>query len=209
MNESIKTHISLIYLLLATMTNVISQDTVKTTYPDSNLIWEKIYNEQSLSEESIYHANGNEWMTVDYASPTDQYWEWFYDDGKPYFKARILNDMLDGKYQIWYPNGQLAEEIIFDKNVENGPAYFYYKNGQLAMQGFYSNGKMTGEWMFYMPNGELANGQWTWYFAASPEVVRMKGFLKHGIRRGEWEYKSTANQNRPSQLTFKTTFPNQ
>ena len=69
--------------------------------------------------ENIYHKNDKEWMTVSYQKDRAENWEWYYDNGNPYFKATIVNDQLQGRYQVWYENGQLSEELYFSDNIEN------------------------------------------------------------------------------------------
>jgi antitoxin component YwqK of YwqJK toxin-antitoxin module len=61
-------------------------------------------------------------MTVQYDKASAENWKWYYDNGNPYFEATIVNDWLQGRYKIWYENGQLAEELFFKDNIEYGPA---------------------------------------------------------------------------------------
>ncbi|MEM1326509.1 MAG: toxin-antitoxin system YwqK family antitoxin [Bacteroidota bacterium] len=190
--------LSICYFLSAT-----AQDTLSTTYPNSNSRWQKIYEGNQKVAENIYHENGAEWMTVRYETAQREAWKWYYDNGNPYFEATIINDELQGTYKIWYENGQLAERLTFEDNIENGLATFYHPNGQLAMKGHFRDGKMIGDWLFFDENGELPTGDWRWAFAASPDAFRMEGKLKHGRQIGTWQCRGTANMGKRSQLVME------
>ncbi len=182
---------------------VSAQDTVLTSYPNTDQTWEKIYEDGKRIAENIYHENNSPWMTVRYDSKSAENWKWYYDNGRPYFQATIINNLLQGEYKMWYENGQLAEVLTFTDNFENGLAQFYHSNGKVAMKGNYKDGKMVGKWQFFDKDGTLPSGPWKWVFAASPEHFRMEGNLVNGRPTGFWEYSTTANQGKSNQLTFK------
>ena len=179
-----------------------AQDTVITNYPNSQQRWEKIFAEGKKTAENIYYADDTPWMTVQYDEQSAENWKWFHDNGKPYFEALIINDLLQGTYKIWYENGQLAEALNFKDNLENGSAIFYHSNGQLAMRGEYREGKMIDEWIFFDKDGNVPEGDWEWRFAASEENVRVQGQFQNGKPVGEWKYRTTANQGRSNQRQF-------
>ena len=180
-----------------------AQDTLFTTYPNSNQTWEKIYMDGKIYKENIYHKNDEQWMTVQYEDSEIENWNWYYDNGNPYFRATIQNELLQGTYTIWYENGQVAEELIFVDNIEEGPAMFYYENGQLASTGNYSKGQMVGDWQFFDNTGQPFTGFWEWNFAASQNNARMQGKVSQGKPYGNWKYLSTANQGKASQIQFE------
>ena len=183
-----------------------TQDTTLTFYPDTDQRWEKIFNNGEKTAENIYYADNTPWMTVKYTPNVEENWEWFHSNGNPYFKATIANDLLQGKYQIWYENGQLAESLNFKDNIEDGPAEFYHSNGQLAMKGLFSDGRMVGDWKFYDENGYPPTGMWEWKFAASQGNTRVKGLLIYGTPSGTWTNWATANQGRSNQKIFKRIY---
>lgn len=169
-----------------------AQDTIVKNYPNTDQRWEIVSLNGKKKKETIYHLNGESWMSASYDAQNRERWNWYHDNGNPFFKATIINDKIEGPYRIWYEDGQLAEELKFIDNLENGPARFYYPNGQLAMSGSYENGRMVGEWTFYDSKGQPANGEWKWFFAALPDQVRMQGNLINGRRTGKWTYDTTA-----------------
>ena len=183
-----------------------AQDTLMTTYPNSEQRWEKIFVNGEKSAENIYHEDNTPWMTVQYDPSNAENWKWYHETGNPYFKATIVNELLQGRYQIWYENGKLAEDLYFKDNMENGPAVFYHDNGQIAMKGTYKMGQMVGEWQFYDEYGNKPSGKWNWVFAASMQNVRIEGQLKDGRRTGTWIYRATANQGLSTQKRFREVF---
>ncbi|MEM8584273.1 MAG: hypothetical protein AAGF87_08390 [Bacteroidota bacterium] len=169
-----------------------AQDTILTNYPNTQQRWEKIFLAGQKVAENIYYESGAPWMTVRYEEDRTENWKWFYANGEPFFEATIVADQLQGRYRIWYENGQLAEQLYFVDQLEDGPATFYHPNGQLAMSGQYDMGTMVGNWQFLAQDGSAAQGAWQWQFAALPEFTRMSGSLENGVPAGEWIYRTTA-----------------
>ena len=170
----------------------VSQDTVRTTYPGTDQLWLKTFDDNKKVSEIIYYTSGKEWMSADYSDNKSENWKWYYENGNPYFEATIIDDKIEGIYRIWYENGQLAEEITFLHNLENGADKYYHSNGQIDKYGKYEQGKMVGEWYFFNEKGEKASGTWKWNFGALPNDVRMEGILSDGKRVGKWTYRTTA-----------------
>ena len=183
--------------------------TVETKYPGTEQKWIKNYlgeiNKGNLKSEVIYHDNGQEWMAVDYdRSINKETWNWYYPDGKRLWSATIIDGKLDGRYQHWHENGNIAEIIMFTANVEEGDAVFYYEDGQLAMEGSYEAGIMK-KFTFYDEDGALFNGDWTWNFFPIKDL-RMKGYVVDGKMQGTWEYSQTANYGRANRVTYSLNY---
>ena len=188
-----KTNFFLFCTLLLSLISIYStaQDTIRSNYPNTQQKWERVFvNDQKLAE-NIYHANGTPWMTVQYSNKKAEEWKWYHDNGQPFFRATIVNDLLEGDYRVWYENGQLAELLYFVNNREEGPGVFFHPNGQVAMRGWYQDGEMVGEWQFYDENGNPPEGQWSWAFAALPKFTRISGEFRDGKPYGKWTYKTT------------------
>ncbi len=200
--------ILIIALICSAGTITKAQDTLITNYPDSKKVWEKLFEEGNKIKETIYYENGQIWMTASYDPNKQETWNWFHQNGKPFFSATIIEDELHGNYQIWYENGQLAESLNFVDNIEQGEATFWHSNGQLAIKGVYQDGRMMGKWIFYDQDGQPANGKWIWKFAALDQFVRMEGIVENGERTGVWRYKGTADRGREGQLVFEESIEN-
>ena len=180
----------------------IAQDTLRTNYPDSEQVWEKVFRDKQKVNETVYFEDGSTWMTASYKGK-EANWKWYHENGKPYFEATIIADLLQGSYKIWYENGQLAEQIEFTDNLENGLATFYYPNGQIAMRGSYLEGKMVGSWKFFNDKGEPYSGDWVWKLAADQKTVRVTGKLVEGEMVGAWQYRTTAGTRQGPLYLFK------
>ncbi len=185
---------------------LLAQDTLITNYPNTKQVWEKLFEEGRKIKETIYYENGQVWMTASYNPNKNEDWNWFHENGNPFFSAKIVDDKLQGNYQIWYENGQLAESLNFIDSIEQGEAKFWHPNGQIAIIGNYTDGRMTGEWKFFDEEGSLANGPWIWKFAALNQFTRMEGNLENGKRIGTWTYRGTAERGRDGQLEFVEEF---
>ena len=185
--------IQLLLLLVCFAVSIQAQttDTLLKKYPGTDQRWEQVYQDQQKVKENIYHQNGTPWMTVQYRTDEGQVWKWYHDNGNPYFEARIIDDLIQGSYKIWYENGQLAEVMNFKDNRENGEATFFYPTGQISAQGNYRMSEMIGPWLFFDKDGNAAEGSWEWFFGADRDKVRMQGWVEGGKPVGIWDYKST------------------
>ena len=175
------------FISFATCLN--GQDTLQSNYPGTNQQWEKIFEGGQKIKETIYYSDNSTWMQAEYDGDVES-WNWYYENGNPYFSATIVDDLIQGTYRIWYRNGQIAEEIEMTDNRENGPASFYYPSGQVAAKGKYKEGRMVGDWTFFNNEGQLFDGDWKWLFAADSAKVRMQGEVRGGKLAGKWEYRT-------------------
>ncbi|MDW3191448.1 MAG: hypothetical protein R8G66_03760 [Cytophagales bacterium] len=182
-----------------------AQDTLETTYPGTTQRWIKRFESGHKIDETIYYDNDQIWMKVQYVNGQEK-WNWYHENGAPYFEATIKNDSLQGWYQIGYKNGQIAEKIMYQNNLENGVAFFYYPNGQLAMRGSYEQGRMLEGWQCFDLDGHPANGDWQWAFAADTSKLRMEGVVLNGAMIGEWTYTSIGNLATEKEKQFNVTF---
>jgi len=192
---------TVVLLLFSVVVN--AQDTLLTQYPNTQQRWEKTFLDNQKIAENIYYEDGAPWMTVQYDTDQKEHWKWFHANGNPFFEATIIEDQIQGSYRIWYENGQLAEQLYFVDQLENGIATFFHPNGQLAMSGQYEKGKMIGDWLFLNQEGCPAEGQWQWQFAALPEFTRLSGSLKNGVPIGKWVYRTTATSDDGQQKKFE------
>ena len=70
-------------------------------------------------------------------------------------RGKVIKGKLEGKWTIWFENGQLSAGAYYKKGELNGLYESYYQNGQLSLRGYYKNGKMVGEWEMYKEDGTL------------------------------------------------------
>lgn len=81
------------------------------------------------------------------------------DLNTPQLKAFINYDdnLKDGVYKTWHPNGNKCVKGIYYKNNKIGSWSEFYSNLTLRSKGPYRNGRKVGTWRYYDNNGILLN----------------------------------------------------
>lgn len=78
-----------------------------------------------------------------------------YGDGKNALNGAFVNGQPNGRWQRWYPDGQLFGEYSYGSGVLDGVVEQYWDNGSLARLGHYSRGFPSGQLLFFAPDGRL------------------------------------------------------
>jgi len=74
----------------------------------------------------------------------------FYPNGKLAEEAMYENNLKDGVYKRYTESGILIEETVYKNNEFDGPAIFRDSvDGTIVSKGNFTNGKKTGMWQFY------------------------------------------------------------
>ena len=71
-------------------------------------------------------------------------------------KGSYINNMRDGSWIQWHPNGQKKIEGIFHNDMENGPSTQWAPDGRKIWEGSYRNGQYHGKWRVWNEVGELS-----------------------------------------------------
>lgn len=123
----------------------------------------------------------------------------YYPDGKIKTVGSYIGDIPEGIRREYAENGEvtaaftfskgkiIAEGIIDDEGVKDGPWKEFYPDGQLRSEGNYRNGNRIGKWRFYHPNNNLEQegnynnqgnpgGTWKWYYDNN-SLLREESFL--------------------------------
>lgn len=70
--------------------------------------------------------------------------------------GNYVDNVMSGLWYKYHLNGQLAEEVTFANNEENGPFKEWFENGNLAAEGSYLNGDNEhGRLRVYNEDGSL------------------------------------------------------
>ncbi len=101
-----------------------------------------------------------------------------------------------GKATVYYPNGNILEEAIYQYDSLHGAARIYHENGMLSAIGELRNNKKEGYWEEYYPNGNLrykgslVNGkeEGIWELYHENGAFKSKGLYQRGLGQGYWEY---------------------
>lgn len=84
-------------------------------------------------------------------------WIKYHEDGvTPKLIGQYEKNRPKGNYEKYYPNGQLKEFGLFEKNLYHDTLYRYHENGALYYIAFYDSiGKEDGLVQYFFPNGQL------------------------------------------------------
>lgn len=123
----------------------------------------------------------------------------YYPDGSVKTRGSYKGDVAEGIRREYAPDGKVvaaytfkngnivAEGIIDDEGIQDGPWKEFYENGSLRSEGMYRNGKRTGKWKFYHSNGNLeqegnynnqgnTDGLWKWFYEDG-QLLREENYL--------------------------------
>jgi len=98
----------------------------------------------------MYHTNGQKHLV--------RYWEngeqngtetWWYDNGVIDIVINYKNDILDGEYLSYTPDGSIIKKCFYVQNDKHGKEYFYFDNGLIEDEFNYVNDKKDGEQLYY------------------------------------------------------------
>lgn len=76
-----------------------------------------------------------------------------------------LDGELDGDYRLYYENGKLSCQAMYQDGQPEGKFVYYYENGVVRATNQYLNGKANGAFISYTPDGKIefqkryANGE--------------------------------------------------
>lgn len=79
---------------------------------------------------------------------------------------------LEGLRSVYYPNGKIAEETGYKKNIKEGIYKKYTEKGIVLEDSFYKNGQFHGQTTYKDPDGNIV----------------AKGLYKEGKKSGIWQF---------------------
>ena len=94
------------------------------------------------------------WFLKDSETYTGKFID-YYLNGKKEGEGYLFNGKLRGKRLLFYPEGNLSDEVEYENGLQNGIEKRYFKSGTLMQTGEFKNGKEIGIWEMYHPNGQL------------------------------------------------------
>ncbi|MCB0703752.1 MAG: toxin-antitoxin system YwqK family antitoxin [Saprospiraceae bacterium] len=116
------------------------------------------------------------------------------DSGQVIERFTVLKGTFtrDGRYQAFYPSGELMEEAYYANDTLNGLRRMFYENGTVQIEEHYEMGKFIGSFKAYHANGKLElageyinnamEGEWRGYYDNGQlrEVVLFSGNQENG-----------------------------
>lgn len=80
---------------------------------------------------------------------------WRYIIGDIVYEGNYVLGLRDGKWKLWYTNGNPCMEAIYVQGNPDGRQLLYYPDGVLREERYYSNGLRVKTWKKYYENGDL------------------------------------------------------
>jgi antitoxin component YwqK of YwqJK toxin-antitoxin module len=118
----------------------------------------------------------------------------FYPEGGRRAEAQFRDGALDGRYREWHPNGQLALEGSYDRDLRDGGFTLYDEAGHKRSYEEYRRGVQHGKAQVWWPNGRLMldaayvdgkrHGPAVTYFENGRKQT--EGVFEHGEFDGKW-----------------------
>ncbi len=79
----------------------------------------------------------------------------YYVDGKLKMKGALENGKRKGRWEYYYPSGNLWSECEYKNGIRHGETVVYYENSIKRYEGRYENDEKAGRWLFFNEKGEL------------------------------------------------------
>ena len=77
----------------------------------------------------------------------------YYESGILMMEGPIANNLRNGDWVSYFPDGKVQSTGVFKDGVRVGPSKVYHENGKLWMDGYYIDDHKCGEWIFYDEQG--------------------------------------------------------
>lgn len=116
----------------------------------------------------------------------------YYPDGILEMEGLLKENKRHGKWTIYYPLGNVAQELLYNNGEQTGLQKKYHENGSLKEEYNCDSNKINGPYREYFSTGKLKasgaflndnqDGQWITYF--SNDSVSMKYFYADNLIAG-------------------------
>lgn len=85
-------------------------------------------------------------------------WKYYHQAAKTIMTLEnYKNGKLEGLRSVFYPNGKIAEEIVYKNDLKNGMCKIYSENGFVLEETMYVNGEFNGSAIFRDGSGNIAS----------------------------------------------------
>ena len=80
---------------------------------------------------------------------------WKYVNGTSIETGKYEGGLREGIWKTWFENGKIASEIQYSDDLLDGKYTLYWENGNIRLTGKYEHGLQEGIWQLYNENGIL------------------------------------------------------
>lgn len=96
------------------------------------------------------------------------------------------NNIKDGCWVTYYPNGQIEDSVFYDNGKREGISKMFYSDGHIYTKGSYADDLAEGDWYKFNNDGSLFS----------------QTVYKHGLKINYQKYTNTNNVFIPAYTTF-------
>ena len=136
----------------------------------------RFQNDGTISYTFFYHPNGKMMARGKFINEKkDSVWNYYREsDELLVSKENYFDGKIHGESISYYPNGDVAEIINYDKGVKQGVWQKYFQDGDIQLEGNYSNDDIEGKFDIYYPG----------------KILKTSGEYKKSLKHSEWKYYS-------------------
>lgn len=120
-------------------------------------------------------------------------WVYYHNKSDIVLSTETYNDngKLQGERIVYYPDGKIAERIIYDNGKIDGLSTWYLENGKVLKELNYSSGELHGPAKYFNPEG----------------ILIVEGQYKNGKKDGIWKYYEDGVLTETKDFTLKSKNP--
>jgi antitoxin component YwqK of YwqJK toxin-antitoxin module len=116
-------------------------------------------NKDSTFRVELFYENSSTIKEIQFYKKADSLatgkWETFFPNGNLMEERHYIDGKLHGQRLIYDENGSVAIMENYEHDQFEGVYEAYHPNGQVRVRGQYENNAMSGEWTYYYDNGQL------------------------------------------------------
>lgn len=133
-------------------------------------------NNGTVSYTVFYHSNGKMMAKGKFINEKkDSIWNYYrVSDEMLVSKENYFDGETHDESISYYPNGNIAEIINYNKGVKQGVWEKYFQDGNIQLKGNYFNDNIEGKFDIYYPG----------------KILKTSGEYKKSLKYGEWKYYS-------------------
>lgn len=153
----------LIFTLFCTATTITAQnkqniieDVEGIPLGDGRYQWRDPSNREPLNGEYRIIVSRNQYMVAHFKDGLLNGSRMDYKDNSLQAKSNYKDGILNGKYTLYYADGQIKEQRLFNKKGKlHGKLVSYFSDGSIEKEAHYVDGSMEGSYKSYISPGKL------------------------------------------------------
>lgn len=139
----------------------------------------------TIVSETVYKKDGTILEKIDKRSPSEDFIEYHYDNGKALSNSSYKNGLYHGSHKEYDYYGNLRVEGIYINNKLDGPVTSYYASGGIKNKRLFAQDLLDGHYIQYYENGKVEDST---YYHNGLEKGFSTNYNKKGVKTGELFY---------------------